>query len=107
MPLWHRALRSNATSWAFESRWARPALELRGAVLKRAAIYLIVGLVIGLLMGRVVSTLFASLLFQVQPGELSIYATVAALLLSSGLAAAGLPALRAAPTDPIIALRAE
>ena len=77
------------------------------AVLTRAAVYLVVGLVAGSLLGRAVAALFASLLFQVQPGDLSIYAAVAALLLSSGLAAAGLPALRAARTDPILALRAE
>ena len=77
------------------------------AVLTRAGVFLVTGLIVGSLIGRAVSSLFASLLFQVQPGDLSVYATVAALLLACGLAAAGLPAMRAARTNPIIALRAE
>ena len=81
--------------------------RIAGAVLTRAAVYLVTGLIVGSLVGRAVSSLFASLLFQVQPGDSSVYATVAALLLACGLAAAGVPALRAARTDPIIALRAE
>jgi hypothetical protein len=55
--------------------------------------------------GRALSGLFASLLFGVQPTDLSIYAIVAALLLTAGLLAAGLPANRAARADPIAALR--
>ena len=90
----------------------RVALGATGArivrsVLTHAAVYLVTGLVVGSLLGRGVSSLFATLLFQVQPTDLSVYATVAGLLMSSGLAAAGLPAIRAARTNPIIALRTD
>jgi len=76
-------------------------------VLTRATAYLLVGLVVGSLIGRALSAVFASLLFQVQPSDVSVYATVTVLLLSSGLTAAALPAIRAARIDPIIALRTE
>jgi predicted permease len=69
-------------------------------VLARAGLYLAAGLIAGLLAGRALSGLFASLLFAVQPTDLSIYASVAALLLTVGLVAAALPAIRAARADP-------
>jgi predicted permease len=77
------------------------------AVLGHAAVYLTTGLAVGLAAGRALSTVFASMLFEVRPGDASIYAIVAALLLMAGLVAALRPALRAARVDPIITLRAE
>jgi ABC-type antimicrobial peptide transport system permease subunit len=76
-------------------------------VLGRAGIYVVSGLIVGLLAGRALSGLFASLLFGVQPSDVSIYVTVVALLTCVGLAAAGLPARKAARVDPIVALRNE
>jgi ABC-type antimicrobial peptide transport system permease subunit len=76
-------------------------------VLGRAGLYLTVGLAVGLVAGRALSTIFASMLFEVRPGDLSTYAVVAALLLTAGLVAALRPALRAARVDPIVTLRAE
>jgi ABC-type lipoprotein release transport system permease subunit len=66
-----------------------------------------VGLAGGLAAGRALSTLFASMLFEVRPGDVSIYAVVAALLLTAGLGAALRPALRAARVDPLTTLRAD
>jgi ABC-type antimicrobial peptide transport system permease subunit len=65
------------------------------------------GLAVGLAAGRALSTMFASMLFEVRPGDVSTYAIVAALLLTAGLIAALRPALRAAQVDPIVTLRAE
>jgi predicted permease len=79
---------------------------IRG-VLGRAALVLTVGLAGGLAAGRALSTLFASMLFEVRPGDVSIYAVVAALLLTAGLGAALRPALRAARVDPLTTLRAD
>jgi predicted permease len=77
------------------------------SVLGRAALYLAVGLAAGLAVGWALSTLFAAMLFEVQPGDASIYAIVGALLLTAGLVAALQPAVRAARVDPIRSLRAE
>ena len=85
---------------------ATPGQITRG-VLSRAVAYLAGGLVIGLLAGRALSEFFESLLFEVRSGDLSIYAIVAALLLTVGLAAALAPALRAARVDPLVTLRRE
>ena len=81
--------------------------RLARGVLAQAGTYLAAGLIVGLLVGRAISGLFASLLFQVQPDDVSIYGIVVVLLLIVGLLAAGLPAGRAARADPIIALRSE
>jgi predicted permease len=77
------------------------------SVLGRATLYLAIGLAVGLAAGRALSTVFASMLFEVRPGDASTYAIVAALLMTTGLAAALWPALRAARVDPITTLRAE
>ena len=76
-------------------------------VLTRAGAYLAAGLLAGLVAGRALSGLFTALLFEVRPTDLTIYAIVAALLLSVGLVAALIPALRASSVDPIVALRME
>lgn len=76
-------------------------------VLVGAAVYVALGLAAGLVGGRIASGFFGSLLFGVRPGDLSIYVIVTVVVLVVGLAAAGVPAFRAARTDPIIELRSE
>ncbi len=85
---------------------ATPGRIVRG-VLTSAATHLAVGLGIGLAAGRALSSLFASMLFQVQPTDISIYLIVAALLIGAGFLAALRPALRAARVDPMLTLRAD
>jgi ABC-type antimicrobial peptide transport system permease subunit len=82
-------------------------VRIMRTVLGRAAAYLTIGLAVGLAAGRALSTIFASMLFEVRPGDLSTHAVVAALLLTAGLIAALRPALRAARVDPSVTLRAE
>ncbi len=82
-------------------------VRLIRAVLGRAAVYVTIGLAAGLTGGRALSTLFASMLFDVRPGDASIFVVVGALIMTAGLAAALRPALRAARVDPIRTLRAE
>lgn len=83
---------------------AKPA-DLLIAVLKRAAIRTATGLIIGGAASLAAGRLIASMLFGLKPTDAISYATVFAAMLIATLAAAALPALRAAQTDPSTALR--
>ncbi len=52
------------------------------------------------------SRLFASLLYEVQPTDLTVYLAVAGILGVAGVLANLVPAWRASQLDPVIALRA-
>jgi ABC-type antimicrobial peptide transport system permease subunit len=65
------------------------------------------GLVIGLAGALAVMSVFRSLLFEIRVADPFVVATATALLLMTGLLAAGLPARRAATVDPMLALREE
>ena len=82
------------------------ARDIRRGVLARAAKHVLLGLAIGLPVAWWISRGFASLFFGVRPTDASVYVLVSALLLSSGLLAAAIPAWRAARVDPIKTLRA-
>ena len=77
------------------------------SILGRAALYLGGGLVLGLSGAWMLAALVSGFLFQIQPHEPWIYASVAAALVATGLAAAFFPARRAAQVDPLVALRLE
>ena len=81
--------------------------QIVAGVLRGAAVYLGIGLVVGLAVGRALSELFTSLLFEVRPGDAYVYAIVAVILAVVGLLAALGPARRASRVDPLVALRAE
>jgi hypothetical protein len=80
--------------------------QIRRSVLTESARYLLVGLVIGLPGGWLMSRSFGSIFFEVAPGDVSIHALVAAVLLVAGIIAAAVPARRAAHVDPVVTLRA-
>jgi len=63
------------------------------------------GLVLGLPLAWWLSQGFGSLLFDVTPADLSVYAGVSVMICAVGVAAALLPSQRAARVDPIISLR--
>jgi len=65
------------------------------------------GVVLGLLVSWLTSSVLAGFLFGVTPGDGVSFASAAAILVLTGMAAALLPALRAGTTDPATALRAE
>ncbi len=67
----------------------------------------LLGVVLGLLGSLALTRLLQSLLFGVTSHEPLIYAGIAALLVTVGVTACLLPALRATRIDPISALRAE
>jgi putative ABC transport system permease protein len=65
------------------------------------------GVVVGLIAAFGVARLFTSLLFGVSPTDPLTFATVAAVMSLSALAACYFPARRAMRVDPIVALRYE
>jgi predicted permease len=85
---------------------ATPSRVMR-TVIRDASWCVLLGLVVGLASARAVSSLFTSLVFGVTPTSPSIYIGVAALLVIVGIAAALVPARRAARLDPLVALRTE
>ena len=69
--------------------------------------YLAGGLALGLVGAWMLGGLVSGFLFQIPPHDLRVYAGVSATLVAAGLAAAWLPARRAARVDPLVALRLE
>jgi len=66
-----------------------------------------IGLVLGSVAAGALSRSIGSLLFEVNPRDLSIFTAVPVVLLAAGLLACYLPARRAMRVDPVVALRAE
>lgn len=85
---------------------AAPVRVLR-MVLSRAAWCLAAGLAIGLAGGWMLSQSVRSFLFRIDAHDVRVYIAAAAVLMAAGLAAALIPARRAARVDPVIALRAQ
>jgi predicted permease len=81
--------------------------ELVSLVMRQGARFVLPGVLLGVVVGRLGANLLASQLFGVSPGAAVVYALVAALLAAVAGVATLIPALRAARTDPLVALRAE
>jgi len=76
-------------------------------VLGRALRLAAIGLVTGVLLSIGLSRAIASMLFGVEPIDFITYSCVLATVAIVTLAAAAMPAWRAARIDPVIALREE
>jgi ABC-type antimicrobial peptide transport system permease subunit len=74
-------------------------------VLSRASVLMIAGVAIGLTAGWALARFITTFLFQVEPHDVLVYAAASGLLLLTGLAAAFVPARRAANVDPMSVLR--
>ncbi|MGH9489622.1 MAG: ABC transporter permease [Terriglobales bacterium] len=85
---------------------ARPA-ALAGQVLRQALRPVVIGLAAGIAAALAMGPFAASLLFGVRPADPLTLGLVVVALLAAGLAAAWLPARRAARMDPARALRQE
>ncbi|HKW03536.1 MAG TPA: ADOP family duplicated permease [Vicinamibacterales bacterium] len=83
---------------------AEPASVAR-MVLGRATVYMMVGLAVGLTGGWLLSRFVQAFLFKLDAHDPVVYASVAALLVATGLLASFIPARRAARVDPVVALR--
>lgn len=76
-------------------------------VLKRAALLMAAGLVLGGTTAWFLAANVESFLFQTEPTDPRIFVASLAVLTIAGLAASALPAQRAAAVDPLVALRHE
>jgi len=76
-------------------------------VLKEVLVPVIAGLAVGALFAVAASGLMGSVLYRTPPADPVVLLTTAAIMLFVALAAASLPAYRAASTDPLTALRSE
>ena len=82
-------------------------IEIVSLVLKEMSGLMSAGLMIGLAGALAVMTLFKSLLFGIQGADPIVIGTALGLFVMTGLAAALVPARRAATVDPVTALREE
>jgi predicted permease len=80
---------------------------VRSMVVRRAAVLVSIGLVIGLGSAVLLTRFMTSLLYEVAPTDPLTFGLVAAGMVVAALLASYLPALRATRVDPAIALRAE
>jgi putative ABC transport system permease protein len=88
----------------------RSALGASASVLVRSVIagalrLTMVGVAIGLVGAYLLTKSIASLLYGVSATDPATFVAIAALLTAIGVAAAALPARRAARADPLVALR--
>jgi putative ABC transport system permease protein len=81
--------------------------DVLGMVVRHGAALAGVGLGVGLAAALALSGLLSSLLFQVSPTDPPTFAAGLVVLSVVAVLAAALPAMRAARTDPMIALRSE
>jgi len=81
--------------------------QLKGFVIRQASIPLLAGVGVGLAGAFLLTKRLQSLLYDVTPYDPLTFVVVVLTLLAVGIAAAYVPARRAARVDPIVALRAE
>jgi predicted permease len=67
----------------------------------------VIGLVLGMVGGLAVTRLMVFMLYGVSPLDLTTWALAVGLMLVAAMAAATIPALRAARVDPLVAIQAE
>src|SRR5258708_6886966 len=85
---------------------ARPSV-LIGSVLRDGLEPILAGFIAGMVLVRLLWAAVAAMVYQAQPTEPAVIATVVALLLGTATAATIIPALRAARVDVVRALRAD
>ncbi|HLH04212.1 MAG TPA: ABC transporter permease [Bryobacteraceae bacterium] len=81
--------------------------SILGLILRQGSLLIFAGLIIGIGIALAMGRTLTSFLFEVAPTDFLSYTAAALLLLVTGLAAALIPARRAATVNPIEALRTE
>jgi predicted permease len=79
--------------------------DVLAMVVRHGAVLAAVGLAVGLAGALLLSRLLGSLLFRISPTDPPTFATGVVVLTAVAVLAAALPAMRAARTDPMVALR--
>jgi len=80
---------------------------VRRLIVRRGAVVSLIGIAIGTGAGLLLTRLLQSMLNDVKPTDLSVYAANAALVLAVSMAACYLPARWAGRVDPAVVLRME
>jgi len=81
--------------------------QIQNLILSHGVKLLVIGVALGIGGAIAVSRLLRSVLFQVQPTDLGIFAGVGTILAFATFVASWLPAWRASHVDPLITLRSE
>jgi putative ABC transport system permease protein len=81
--------------------------QVLSMIFRQAAQLIAAGLILGVAGASVTSRLMRTVLYEVQPGDPLILTGACLVLVVTGIAAAFLPAARAASVDPMQALRSE
>jgi putative ABC transport system permease protein len=81
--------------------------ELLRLIVAQGSVPVSVGVGLGLVVAAVTTRALGALLYGVSPTDVPTFAAVAGALGVVGLIASGVPALRAARVDPVVALRSE
>jgi predicted permease len=81
--------------------------RVRTMVIKEGMVLVLIGMAVGLGAAYFLANVLASVLFEVEPRDLTVFVTVSAVLTSIGLASVAIPALRASRVDALEAVRYE
>lgn len=76
-------------------------------ILGRAGLLTGAGVALGVVLAAGLARMLASLLFGVQPGDLTVFVTTTLTITAVALLSSWVPARRAASVDPVQSLRAE
>jgi predicted permease len=98
-------IRSQMREIAVRQALGAPPVRLIGQIMHSTLMVSAVGLFCGLLLALIGTRLISAMLFQVSPRDPAVLLGVSGCVLASGIAACVVPALRAACSDPLQALR--
>jgi predicted permease len=99
------AVRARETEIGVRMALGAASSSIVGLVLRRVGLVIAAGLALGLAGSFWAARLVEALLFNLEPRDLTTFATAAAVVVATGVLAAWVPARRAARLDPAVVLR--